>query len=51
MSEKILSALDAITRVVMSYRPADKGLASAKIARRVKRQRKKEAHDDRESSI
>jgi len=26
MSEKILSALDAITRVVMSYRPADKGL-------------------------
>lgn len=38
-------------RVVMSYRPADKGLASAKIARRVKRQRKKEVQDDRESSI
>jgi hypothetical protein len=51
MSEKILSALDAITRVVMSYRPADKGLASAKIARRVKRAAKKEADDDRESSI
>lgn len=51
MSEKILSALDAITRVVMSYRPADKGLASAKIARRVKRAAKKETHDDRESSI
>ena len=51
MSEKILSVLDTITRVVMSYRPADKGLASAKIARRVKRQRKKEVQDDRESSI
>jgi len=51
MSEKILSALDAITRVVMSYRPADKGLASAKIARRVKRAAKKEVDDDRESSI
>jgi hypothetical protein len=51
MSEKILSALDAITRVVMSYRPAEKGLASAKIARRVKRAAKKEVHGDRESSI
>lgn len=51
MSEKILSALDAITRVVMSYRPADKGRASAKIARRVKRGAKKETQNDRESSI
>lgn len=51
MSEKILFALDAITRVVMSYRPAGKGLASAKISRRVKRAAKKETQDDRESSI
>lgn len=35
----------------MAYRPKDKGLASAKIARRVKRQRKREVQDDRESSI
>jgi hypothetical protein len=51
MSEKILAALDAITNAVFSYRPSDKGLAAAKIARRVKRAAKKEAHDDRESSI
>lgn len=51
MSEKVLAALDAITNAVFSYRPADKGLASAKIARRVKRQKKKENHDDRGSSI
>jgi hypothetical protein len=48
---KILAALDAITNAVFAYRPADKGQAAKKIGRRVKRAAKKEAHDDRESSI
>ena len=48
---KILAALDAITTAVFSHRPAEKGQASAKIARRVKRAAKKEAQNDRESSI
>jgi hypothetical protein len=51
MTDKILDALGAITSAVFSYRPADKGQASAKIARRVKRMMIKENHDDRESSI
>jgi hypothetical protein len=44
-------ALNAITARVLSYRPKDKGLAAKKTERRLKRQAKKEAHDDRESSI
>jgi hypothetical protein len=51
MTEKVLAALDAITARVLSYRPKDKGLAAKKTERRLKRQAKKEAHDDRESSI
>lgn len=51
MTDKILNALGAITSAVFSYRPADKGQASAKIARRVKREKKREAQDERESSI
>ena len=51
MTEKVLAALDVITARVLAYRPKDKGLAAKKVERRVKRQRKKEAHDDRESSI
>ena len=51
MTEKVLAALDAITSRVLGYRPKDKGLAAKKTARRVKRAAKKEAHDDRESSI
>ena len=48
---EILKALDAITSRVLSYRPKEKGLAAKKTERRLKRQAKKEAHDDRESSI
>lgn len=51
MTEKALAALDAITSRVLSYRPKDKGLAAKKTARKMKRAAKKEAHDDRESSI
>lgn len=51
MTEKVLAALDVITARVLSYRPKDKGLAAKKVERRVKRAAKKEAHDDRESSI
>ena len=51
MTEKVLAALDAITTRVLGYRPKDKGLATKKIGRRVKRAAKKETHDDRESSI
>ena len=51
MTEKIRAILDAVTDRVLAYRPKDKGLAAKKTARRVKRQRKKGAHDDRESSI
>ena len=51
MTEKVLAALDAITARALSYRPKDKGLAAKKTERRLKRQAKKEAHDDRESSI
>lgn len=51
---KILAALDAITNAVLSYRPADKGQASAMIERRTKdpeTQEKKGSQNDRESSI
>lgn len=48
---KRLAALDAITARVIFYRPKNKGLAAKKAERRIKRQRKKEAHDNRESSI
>lgn len=51
MSEKILAALDAMTKAVFSYRPKDKGLAAKKTERRLKRKAKKDAHNDRESSI
>lgn len=51
MTERIKTILDAVSARVLNYRPKDKGLAAKKTARRVKRQRKKEAHDDRESSI
>lgn len=51
MSEKIRSILDAVADRVLAYRPDDKGRQAKKVARRVKRQRKKEAHNDRESSI
>lgn len=51
MTEKVLAALDAITARVLSYRPKDKGLAAKKTERRLKRQAKKETHDDWESSI
>lgn len=51
MSDKILAILDAVTDRVLAFRPADKGQAAKKIGRRVKRAAKKEAHDDRESSI
>jgi len=47
---KILAALDTITSAVLSYRPADKGHAAAKIERRAKEaeaQEKKGNHDDR----
>jgi hypothetical protein len=48
---KILAALDAITAAVFSYRPADKGLAAKKTAKKVAKAKKREVHDDRESSI
>jgi hypothetical protein len=51
MTERIKSILDAVTERVFAYRPKDKGLAAKKAARRVKHAAKKEAHDDRESSI
>ncbi len=51
MTEKVLSALQGITARVLSYRPKDKGVAAKKTERRLKRQAKKEAHNDREPSI
>lgn len=51
MTEKVLAALDAITTHVFGYRPKGKGLAAKKTERWLKRQAKKGAHDDRESSI
>lgn len=51
MTDKIHAILDAVTARVLSYHPKDKGLAAKKTERRLKRQAKKEAHDDRESSI
>ncbi len=51
MTERIKAILDAVTDRVFAYRPADKGQQAKKIERRVKRQRKKEDKDDRESSI
>jgi hypothetical protein len=50
MSEKIRQILDAVTAKVLSYRPVDKGQAAAKIARRLKRQAKKESQSDRKST-
>ena len=46
MSEKIRSILDAVSDRVLSYRPADKGEQAKKVARRVKRQRKKSERED-----
>lgn len=51
MTDTIKSILEGITARVLAYRPKDKGLAAKKAERRVKRQRKREAQDDRESSI
>ena len=51
MSEAIKKILDAVTDRILAYRPKDKGLAAKKAERRVRRAAKKEAHDDRESSI
>jgi hypothetical protein len=50
MSEKIRAILDAVTARVLAHRPVDKGLAAQKIARRLKRQAKKEFQSDRKSS-
>lgn len=41
MTERIKQILDAVTDKVMAYRSADKGQQAKKVARRVKRQRKK----------
>ena len=43
MTERIKAILDAVTDRVLAYRPADKGQQAKKVARRMKRQRKKEA--------
>ena len=43
MTERIHAILDAVTDRVLAYRPADKGQQAKKVARRMKRQRKKEA--------
>lgn len=51
MSEAIRAILDAVTDRVLAFRPADKGQQAKKIERRVKRQRKEDSQDDRESSI
>lgn len=51
MSDAIRAILDAVSTRVLNYRPKEKGLAAKKIGRRVKRAAKKEAHEDRESSI
>jgi hypothetical protein len=51
MTDIIKSILAPITTRVLAYRPKDKGLAAKKAERRIKRQRKREAQDDRESSI
>lgn len=47
MTDKIRQVLDAVTDRVLAYRPADKGTQAKRVARRVKRQRKKtEKADD-----
>ena len=47
MTERIKAILDAVTDRVLAYRPADKGQQAKKVARRVKRERKKaETGDD-----
>lgn len=47
MTERIKAILDSVTARVLAYRPADKGKQAKKVARRVKRQRKKaEKADD-----
>lgn len=51
MSEAIRAILDAVTDRVLSFRPAEKGQQAKKIQRRVKRQRKEDGQDDRESSM
>ncbi|HEU4804197.1 MAG TPA: hypothetical protein VFS91_00050 [Nitrobacter sp.] len=50
MTERIKAILDAVTEKVLAYRPVDKGLAAKKIARRLKRQARKESQSDPESS-
>ena len=45
MTERIKAILDAVTDRVLAYRPADKGQQAKKVARRMKRQRKKEARN------
>jgi hypothetical protein len=51
MTDKIRAILDAVTDRVLAYRPKDKGLAAKKTERRLKRQAKKDAPDDREPSM
>ncbi len=53
---KIIEALSAITKAVFAYRPSDKGLAAARIEKRVKRmakknEKKQKDQSNRESSI
>lgn len=51
MSDAIKTILDAITNAVFAYKPTEKGLAAKKAKRRIACQARKEAADDRESSI
>ena len=46
MTDHIKAILDAVTDRVLAYRPADKGQQAKKVARRVKRQRKKAERGD-----
>ena len=46
MTERIKAILDAVTDRVFAYRPADKWQQAKKVARRVKRQRKKDEKAD-----
>jgi hypothetical protein len=40
MSEKIRAILDAVTDKVLSYRPAEKGLAAKKTKRKIARKKR-----------
>ena len=40
MTERIKATLDAVTDKVLSYQPVDKGLATKKTARKLKRKPK-----------